>query len=153
VVFLPLGLAYLLASLAARPLVARLGRRIVTIGGLAIAIGEVLLRFAVVQDAAVGWLIPGLAVTGAGMGLAYTPIATLILARVRPEHAGAAAGVLATIQQVGNAIGVAVIGVIFYSSFRGYTHAFDGSLDYLVCVALILAAAVGALSGERRQQP
>jgi MFS family permease len=94
VLFLPLGLAYLLASLAARSLVVRLGRRIVAIGALVIATGEILLWLTV--DEPVGWLIPGLAVTGAGMGLAFAPLATVILTRISSEHAGAAAGVLAT---------------------------------------------------------
>jgi EmrB/QacA subfamily drug resistance transporter len=147
VLFLPLGLAFLFASLAARPLTARRGRAVAASGGLAIAAGELLLLAAVTHDASAAWLVPGLAATGAGMGLVYAPLATVILARVSPEHAGAAAGVLATTQQVGNAIGVAVVGVIFYASFRGYAHAFTDSLKYLVCVALALAVLVRTLPG------
>jgi predicted MFS family arabinose efflux permease len=67
------------------------------------------------------------------------------LSRVRPEHAGAAAGVLSTTQQVGNAVGVAIIGVIFYAGFRGYAHAFGDSLIYLAAVAPLLAAAIQAV--------
>jgi EmrB/QacA subfamily drug resistance transporter len=145
VLFLPLGAAYLLASLTARTLVTRLGQQVIAIGGITIAAGDVLLRTAVVHDATVGWLLPGLIVVGSGMGLVYGPIATVILSRVRPEHAGAAAGVLSTTQQVGNAVGVAIIGVIFYAGFRGYAHAFGDSLIYLAAVAPLLAAAIQAV--------
>jgi EmrB/QacA subfamily drug resistance transporter len=147
--FLPLGGTYLLASLAARPLAARVGRQIIAAGGLTMAVGEILLRVAVMQHAAVGWLIPGLAITGTGMGFAYAPLATMVLSRITAQHAGAAAGVLATAQQVGNAIGVAVIGVIFYSGFRTYTHAFAGCLIYLSCMALALAALVQLIPAAR----
>jgi predicted MFS family arabinose efflux permease len=142
VLFLPLGVAYLLSSLGARSLVARLDRMVIALGGLVIAAGEVLLWFSVTHQVPVPWLIPGLVVTGTGFGLAFAPLATVILARVPGEHAGAAAGVLATVTQMGNALGVAVVGLIFYASFRGYPHAFADSLVYLVCVALTLAGAV-----------
>lgn len=145
VLFLPLGLAYLLASLAARPLAARRGRGLVPAGGLAIAAGEMLLLAAVTHDAPAVWLVPGLAATGAGMGLTSAPLATVVLARIPSGEAGVAAGLLATITQAGNAIGVAVIGVIFYASFHGYAHAFTNSLLYLTGVALALVLAARAL--------
>ena len=61
-------------------------------------------------------LPPGLALVGAGMGLGITPLATLIMAADKPEHLGATSGVLSTTQNVGNAIGVAVLGVLFYGA-------------------------------------
>ncbi len=56
---------------------------------------------------------------GAGMGLGITPLATLIMAGPRPEHAGATAGILASMQNVGNALGAAVLGVVFLGAVSG----------------------------------
>ena len=55
-------------------------------------------------------LAPGLLLVGAGMGLVLAPLATTILQALEPERAGAASGMLTTMQNVGNALGVAVIG-------------------------------------------
>ena len=43
-----------------------------------------------------------------------TPVLNVVLNGVREWHAGAASGVLVTMQRVGNAIGVAVLGIPFF---------------------------------------
>ena len=44
-------------------------------------------------------LAAALAVFGAGQGLVMAPLAGVVLATVRPSHAGSSAGLLATVQQ------------------------------------------------------
>jgi hypothetical protein len=52
-------------------------------------------------------------------------------------------------QQVGNALGVAVTGVIFFGGMaRGYAHAFELSLAELGCLLLIVAAVTRLLPGR-----
>ena len=51
---------------------------------------------------------------GIGMGLMIAPLFDIILAGVPPREAGSASGVLNTANQMGGAIGVALIGVIFF---------------------------------------
>jgi predicted MFS family arabinose efflux permease len=69
-----------------------------------------------------------------------------VLAKVSPEHAGAAAGVLATAQQVGNAIGVAVIGVVFFGAVsHGVADAFRYGLIGLVALSAVTVALVQRL--------
>ena len=46
---------------------------------------------------------------GLSAGLMFMPITAIILADVDPEHAGSASGLLQTFQQLGGAIGLAVI--------------------------------------------
>ena len=48
-------------------------------------------------------------VNGLSAGLVFMPMTATVLAGVEPEHAGAASGLLQTMQQLGAAIGVAVI--------------------------------------------
>ncbi len=50
------------------------------------------------------------------MGLVLAPLSSIVLAGLPPRHAGAAAGMLAMMQQVANALGVAIIGIIFYGA-------------------------------------
>jgi hypothetical protein len=58
--------------------------------------------------------IPGLALFGIGMGFGFGSLFAAVLNGVDAGHAGSASGTLNAIQQVGAAIGVAVIGVIFF---------------------------------------
>ncbi|MHC3468725.1 MFS transporter [Streptomyces sp. 7R007] len=59
-------------------------------------------------------LIPSLMVAGMGGGFFLAPCTGIILAGIRSSNAGSASGMLATVQQVGIAIGIAVAGIIFY---------------------------------------
>jgi MFS family permease len=59
-------------------------------------------------------LLPALAVAGAGMGIVMPSLFDFILAEVPQKDAGSASGVVNTVMQLGNAIGIAVIGVVFF---------------------------------------
>jgi EmrB/QacA subfamily drug resistance transporter len=145
-VFTILAAAYLVASAYAPGLTPRLGRRLPAIGGLVLAVGHGLLALSVADigvGGSVALLVPGMLLEGAGMGLVITPLTSTVLGSLRPENAGAAAGALSTMQQVGNALGVAVTGVIFFGALDGgFGHAFEVSLIQLS----LLGAAVTALT-------
>jgi EmrB/QacA subfamily drug resistance transporter len=143
-VFTILAGSYLVASLQAPTLAMRYGRRVLAIGALVLACGHALL-LATVADVGVGgsiaMLVPGLLLVGAGMGLGITPLATIIMSSIRPEQTGAASGALATMQNVGNAVGVAIIGVIFFGAVHaGFSHAFELSLGALAMILVSVAA-------------
>jgi EmrB/QacA subfamily drug resistance transporter len=59
-------------------------------------------------------LIPSFIASGLGLGTVIAPLLNVILAGVPGRDAGSASGVLATFQQLGGAIGLAVIGVVFF---------------------------------------
>jgi predicted MFS family arabinose efflux permease len=140
-IFLPLGLGYFAASVQSGKIAARLGPQVLALGSLVVAAGYLLLA-ANLQHGA-GWLIPGLVVSGVGMGLVIAPMPAIVLARVKPEHAAAAAGVLSTTQQAGGSIGVAVIGAVFYSALgHGYPHAFGLGLEVMAGFGLAVAILV-----------
>ncbi len=74
------------------------------------------------------------------MGLGITPLATIVMSGMAPDDAGAVAGALATMQNVGNAVGVAVIGVVFFGSVHaGFAHAFELSLGVLAVTLVSVA--------------
>jgi EmrB/QacA subfamily drug resistance transporter len=136
-VFAAVGVGYFAAMMLATGLARRLGRQVLALGAAVVAAGALLLAAA---DGGASWapLLPGLAVTGFGIGLVLVPLSATVLAGVDPAHAGAAAGVLATAQQVGGAVGVALVGVMFYRSLGA------GAFGHAMTVALILLAGLTA---------
>ena len=147
-----LAVAYLAASLRAPALTLRLGRDLIAAGALTLAAGEGALLLTVAlsgSSAPVGWLTPGLLLVGAGMGLGITPLTTTVMAHADPQQAGAVAGALSTMQQVGNSLGVAITGVIFFGALAdGYERAFALSLAQLGCLLVAVAAATRLLPGR-----
>ena len=139
-VFTILAAAYLVASAYAPGLTPRLGRRLPAIGGLVLAVGHGLLALSVADigvGGSVALLVPGMLLEGAGMGLVITPLTSTVLGSLQPENAGAAAGALSTMQQVGNALGVAVTGVIFFGALDGgFGRAFEVSLIQLALLGV-----------------
>ncbi|MEU4113420.1 MFS transporter [Kitasatospora sp. NPDC028055] len=143
-VFTAIGLGYLLTSHSTHRVTSRLGEpRTITVGGLLMAVGLVLLALAAEAgtDGSVWWLAPGLFVDGLGMGLVIAPVTTVALAAVEPGLAGAAAGAVATVQQVGGAVGVALIGLVYYGA-GDPTAAFVRSTVVLAVLELVLVGLV-----------
>jgi EmrB/QacA subfamily drug resistance transporter len=115
--FLPFSLGVLVSSGAAARLAPRFGRGVTMAGALISAAGVVSV-IAIVHHYGVAvttWeLTPGLAAAGVGLGAVIAPLADIVLDRVPRQHAGSASGVFNTGLQLGNSIGIAVIGVIFF---------------------------------------
>jgi EmrB/QacA subfamily drug resistance transporter len=113
----PFAVGSAVASAASVRLAPSLGRRILSIGALLLVAGMVALIWTVdrYHGAVHSWqLLPALLVCGLGLGSVVAPLVTVVLAGIRGQDAGAASGVLSTVQQVGGAVGVALIGVIFF---------------------------------------
>jgi EmrB/QacA subfamily drug resistance transporter len=60
-------------------------------------------------------LLPGLLVVGVGMGLLFPPMSAIAMRNVEPRMAGAAAGTMNTIRQIGSVVGSAAIGAVLQS--------------------------------------
>jgi EmrB/QacA subfamily drug resistance transporter len=142
-VFSILAVAYLVTSLRAPRLTARYGRQLIASGALMLAAGHALLLVGVALADPATWMLelaPGLLLAGAGMGLCITPLLATVLSSVQAEHAGAASGTLSTVQQLGNALGVALSGLLFFGALdRGYTSAFEITLAEFVALLLLVA--------------
>ncbi|MGI5242543.1 MFS transporter [Dactylosporangium sp. CA-139066] len=141
-VFMAVGGGYLLTSTNAHRIAARMGRHAVTAGALVMAAGLGAMAAAAAHP--IGWLLPGLALEGVGMGMALAPLTTVALQNVAPEQAGAASGVLATVNQTGNALGVALIGIVFYRAAT-ITAGFQASVLALVALEVVLALLIQLL--------
>jgi EmrB/QacA subfamily drug resistance transporter len=128
----------------------RFGRYVLVAGAILMSAGlvgcDVAARHA--GDQVSSWaLVPGLAIGGAGLGLLVVPLVNVVLAAVPSDEAGEASGVFSTAQQLGGALGVAIIGTLFFDRLaagHGYTAAFEHAAPYaagafLVCALLALA--------------
>ncbi len=114
---LPASIGAIVFSGASIALAPKIGRKVIIAGVLLMAAGMVLMIFTIQlagTDITSWHLIPSMLIGGTGMGLVIAPIADIVLAGVPLENAGSASGVVSTINQLGGAIGVAVIGVIFF---------------------------------------
>src|SRR5689334_21404703 len=156
-VFAFLAAGYLLTSFPAPALTVRFGRSVIAAGAVLGAAGDGLLHLAagaggaVPSVSSVAWLYPGLVLLGAGQGLCITPLTTTVLSHADPASAGSVSGALSTAQQVGNSIGVAVTGVLFFGTVSlGYGLAFQRSV--LQMGVLLLAVAALTRLMPRRQR-
>lgn len=147
-VFGAMAAVFFVTSMAAPALSKRLGRPPIAMGALLLATGHAL-------GAAIVYLnIPGgvhalwlsLLLQGLGLGIVMAPLVSIVLAGLPAEHSGAAAGVLASTQQVGNSLGVALIGVLFFSA--PVREGYAAGLCYLSLTALMVA-----LLSRRMQAP
>jgi EmrB/QacA subfamily drug resistance transporter len=93
------------------------------IGGGLLLIGAGAMAQAVLT-AGSGWaaVLPGLAVTGAGVGLATPTLASAGMATVPVERSGMAAGAVNTFRQLGFALGIAVLGGLFRDGLQDTVH-------------------------------
>ena len=139
--------SFLLAPMAV-PLAQRYGRLVLTSGGVLMAMGVfgVVLGSGNVGRGSDPWpIVPGLVVAGVGLSLLVIPLVNVVLAAVPQQAAGGAGGMFSTAQQLGGALGVAVVGTVFFSGLDdgSFTASFQHSAP--VVIALFLAAAALAL--------
>ncbi|MEU6174972.1 MFS transporter [Streptantibioticus parmotrematis] len=160
-VFVTIGGGYLLTSTTAHLIAARLGRRTLPAGMLLMAVGLALTGLAahdVGTSGSVWWLGPGMFVDGVGMGVVIAPMTSAVMERVAPRLVGTASGVVATVQQVGNALGVALIGIVFYDALGtgrpdAYPHAFGLAIAVLTALEALLAVAYAVMAAGRERTP
>ncbi len=115
---IPFSLGVSLAAGMSGPvLVPRFGRKIISAGPLVMGAGYALFLFTIRHygsDVTPWEFIPALLISGLGMGCVVAPIYSFILAEVPINDAGSASGVVNTTQQIGGAIGIAIVGVVFF---------------------------------------
>jgi len=114
------GIALTMA-VAGQKLIPKLGRRAINVGTVTMAVGVSLFTYTSYHYglSVHSWqLIPSLLLVGIGMGFVFASLFAAVLTGVDPSHAGSASGTLNAVQQVGGAIGVAVVGVLFFGQLK-----------------------------------
>ncbi|MGI8427738.1 MAG: MFS transporter [Solirubrobacteraceae bacterium] len=122
--YLPLAFAIILSAGGAAQLVTRIGFKPTLIAGLLfVAVG--LLWFAGVRAPGGSYsadvLGPSL-LAGVGLGLSFVPVTIAAMSGTTPDEAGLASGLINTTQQVGGALGLAILASIANSRTRDVLH-------------------------------
>jgi MFS family permease len=150
--FAPAALGSTISSLNWQRLPSRLHGVIVPVGLLGSAVTYLLLAPILGGGHRnTGLLIPDLFVLGLFFGLAYSPVISLTLAKVPLADAADASGLLITLLQLGQVLGIAALGT-FYLSLVGHqlpAHAAAWTFAAVAAVS-VLAAVSGAILTRRR---
>ncbi len=173
IAFLPMTVALFAVSRAAPRLIPRFGPKPLIVAGLLPVVAG--MAWLARVSPATGYL-PGVAgpmlIFGIGMGVAFVPLTTVSLAGVSPENSGAASSMVNVMQQVGGALGLAILVTVFGTASRnaaahpvagagpleqahhvlthGTASAFAVATIFDVCALLVILVAVrGRLTGAR----
>jgi MFS family permease len=160
--YLPITAGFALAGGGASQLITRIGTRPVVVAGCLIAAtGIYYVARVPLHGSYVGDLLPGFIVMSLGAGLVFVSVTAAANAGVPSDKAGLAAGLLNSSQQVGSALGLAILSAVAITHTNtlmaaGASHAVAADAGYhqalLVGSALMAAAAVIALRiGNTRQ--
>ena len=166
IAYLPLSLTIIAASAAASRLVDRFTPKPVLVAGLVITIaGFVLLATLSGHGDYGSHVVPAMVMLGVGPGISFVPITIAGTSGVAPEDAGVASGLLNTTQQVGGALGLAILSTVAThrttsalhagSALRAaLTHGFQGAfvVSGLLC-AVGAVFAIALLPGRRHEPP
>ncbi len=124
-------------------------RRFVRVGFLVVVAGLALYTWTLHPDVPVWLAVPTLAIAGYGMGLAYAPMALIVLREAPAESHGTASSALSLMDTLGTAIGTGVSGAIVAAGLRA-----TGEVSVGLAVAFVVSIAVGvggfAISGRLR---
>ncbi|MFH8936848.1 MFS transporter [Streptomyces griseosporeus] len=105
------------AGLSVQKLVPRFGRGVLQAGALVMAAGVLIYIWEAhrygLSIASWQMALP-LVVMGVGMGLIVAPLTDAVLSEVPREHSGSASGLINTVQQMGNALGLGLVSVVFF---------------------------------------
>ena len=147
--FAPLGVAFMAFSILGRPYVAKYGSRVVTFGAVMSLLGLIGLVLTIrSQGLATSTLdvSPWAALCGVGNGLVVPSLIASVLAGVPANEAGSVSGALTTTQQFANALGVAVVGIVFYDRLGPKGNDYVSAMTAAVFIDVVLVALSLALT-------
>lgn len=151
---LPFAVAYFLASLVSAQVVLRLGKFALTIGFALQVVGFSVVLL-VVAGAWANGLYAGLATAGLGFGTVMPSVIKTVIGGVAPKHAGLASGIVISTFQIASALGVALIGSVFYAELGAApgAAAFGHALAVALGCNVAMLAVGGVLSVFLRDRP
>lgn len=116
---LPVGLGFFVGAPLSGRLVGRLGPRFPMVFGLLLCGVAMVALVRLHTGSSIGTIWWDLAAVGLGGGLSLPPMTAVAMAAVRAERAGMASAIHNSMRQVGQALGVAVLGSLVYADVVG----------------------------------
>lgn len=121
---MPWTMAPLVVAPIAGMLASRLGTRALIVTGLSFqSLGLAWIGIQMDVDTAYSSFVAGFVLCGVGMGLVFAPVATAVLAGMRPQDHAKASGTNSTVREVGVALGIAVLTAVFTGQGGEFTAA------------------------------
>ena len=144
IAYLAIAVTIVLSAGASQALVTRLGVKPVLLTGMILTLAG-LLWFTQVSVDGSYWvdLLPGFLVSGVGLGFAFVPVTIAALSGVTNREAGVASGIINTSQQIGGAVGVAILSTVATTRTATALAAGESQLSALTS-GFAYAFAVGA---------
>jgi EmrB/QacA subfamily drug resistance transporter len=116
VAYLPMVAVIMLMAGVSAQLVTRIGAKPLLIAGSAIGAGGMFWLSRITEHSTyAGGLLGPMLITGAGLGMLFMPITLVALSKVEDRDAGVAASLPNVGQQVGGAIGLALLGTVAWT--------------------------------------
>jgi len=150
------------SQLASRALGRGVPAKALMLAGSALAFASLLLASDLNAGSSTWRVVLNLVMLGIGMGLAFVSLTTASLAGIQPRDAGAASGLVNVVQQLGAALGLAVL-VTVYSSAVGHRSSAAGAIGAAAMVhglrlsflagSVFALAAIGLVFRGVRVQP
>jgi predicted MFS family arabinose efflux permease len=143
---MPMTVGMVIAMIMSFGIVGKLGRHMLHVGVAFVAAGTIGLALTVAgKHSATTWsLAPGLLAIGLGAGFSFGQLFDFILAGVAMGEVGSASGVLNAVQQLASALGVAVLGTVFFSH-TGQGHLPTDGLSTTAWICLVPLAVTALL--------
>lgn len=136
------GVLFMAASMAASKLIIRFGKRVLQTGALIMGLTFFLQAELWKPGTSAGLIVLLMSAWGLGNGLILPSLMNVGLKSVPAEYAGAAAGVYSTFQQTASALGVSIIGgVFFYFVPEGWQtayHAGIGMILFFIVLVIVM---------------
>jgi predicted MFS family arabinose efflux permease len=131
--FLPFTAGIMAGAGAAQQLIRRFGVRPVAVAGMLLAAGGLaLMTRAGANGSYASDLLPGIIPMSIGMGLTFVPITLIGTTNVDNADAGLASGIFNTSQQVGGALGLAILSTFASNSTANAVAAGSGRAQAMV---------------------
>ena len=141
--FLPMSFGIMFAAIVTSRQLTRVGIRIPLLTGPVFALAGLIWLTRLTPSTSYGFILAPLLLLALGMGQCFVPLTVTAVAGVAPEEAGIASALVNTGQQVGGALGLAVLGTVAISSGRHYLEsAVRASGAHVPTTAIINAAQV-----------
>jgi EmrB/QacA subfamily drug resistance transporter len=113
---MPMSLTLMVVAPVSGRLTDRFGARWILVSGLTLmTTGIVLITMQLAATTNWRALLPALIVTGTGMGMTFAPMTAAAMSQVPPRIAGSASGILNTTRNIGQVLGIAVLGSVLQS--------------------------------------
>nr|WP_315032520.1 MFS transporter [uncultured Chryseobacterium sp.] len=148
--FIVPGILFVVSSMMASRLIVKYGKRVLQVGVIILAVAFYSQMQLWKPGISTGLIIGLMGIWGFGNGLVLPSLLNIALKNVPPQYAGGAAGVYSTFQQTASALGVSVIGgVFFYFSKENWQTAYHFGIICILSCLIMVGIMLQLLPGRR----